>query len=260
MAFFDKKVHFFKYRPELLYIASVYILRIETEKEMMRNYTFVVALLALFFTGWVEATIKVGKDFLSHKTNEFDITIAYPVFTSQKAEVEQGCKVVNGKISQLIDSLQNDLKAQLNEYLQKAREMKEEPMIPFELDVKDSVFMADRHYISVRLAVYTLTGGANGLTEYYAFNYSLKDKKFLTSQEILNYDKSAEIDKQIQKSFKNPDNCFTEVPTLANVTTVNFTGSDMYFTYNPLVLGAHYCGAAEILVPRMLLKGDLLLK
>ena len=259
MAFFDKKVHFFKYRPELLYIASVYILRIETEKEMMRNYTFVVALLALFFTGCVEATIKVGKDFLSHKTNEFDITIAYPVFTSQKAEVEQGCKVVNGKISQLIDSLQNDLKAQLNEYLQKAREMKEEPMIPFELDVKDSVFMADRHYISVRLAVYTLTGGANGLTEYYAVNYSLKDKRFLSPEGILNYDK-IEIDKQIQRNFKNPENCFSEVPTLANVTTVNFSGNDICFTYNPLVLGAHYCGAAEISVPRMLLKGDLLLK
>ena len=219
----------------------------------MRNYTFVVALLALFFTGCEEATIKIGKDFLSHKTNEFDITIAYPVFTSQKA-------AVNGKISRLIDSLQNDLKTQLNEYLQKAREMKEEPMIPFELDVKDSVFMADRHYISVRLAVYTLTGGANGLTEYYAVNYSLKDKKFLSPESILNYDKSAEIDKQIQRNFKNPENCFSEVPTLANITTINFSGGDICFTYNPLVLGAHYCGAAEISVPRMLLKGDLLLK
>lgn len=227
---------------------------------MMRNCTFVVALLALFFTGCEEATIKIGKDFLSHKTNEFDITIAYPVFTSQKDEVEQGCKAVNGEISRLIDSLQNDLKAQLNEYLQKSREMKEEPMIPFELDVKDSVFMADRHYISVRLAVYMLTGGANGLTEYYAVNYSLKDKKFLSPESILNYDKSAEIDKQIQRNFKNPENCFSEVPTLANVTTVNFSGGDICFTYNPLVLGAHYCGAAEISVPRMLLKGDLLLK
>ena len=183
----------------------------------MRNCTFVVTLLALFFTGCEEATIKVGKDFLSHKTSEFDITIAYPVFTSQKAEVERGCKVVNEEISRLIDSLQNDLKAQLNQYLQKAREMKEEPMIPFELEVKDSVFMADRHYISVRLAVYTLTGGANGLTEYYAVNYSLKDKKFLNSEGILNYDRSAEIDKQIQRNFKNPENCFSEVPTLANV-------------------------------------------
>ena len=210
----------------------------------MRNCTFVVTLLALFFTGCEEATIKVGKDFLSHKTSEF----------------ERGCKVVNEEISRLIDSLQNDLKAQLNQYLQKAREMKEEPMIPFELEVKDSVFMADRHYISVRLAVYTLTGGANGLTEYYAVNYSLKDKKFLNSEGILNYDRSAEIDKQIQRNFKNPENCFSEVPTLANVTTVNFSGSDICFTYAPLVLGAHYCGAAEIAVPRMLLKGDFLLK
>ena len=219
-----------------------------------------MTLLALFFTGCEEATIKVGKDFLSHKTSEFDITIAYPVFTSQKAEVERGCKVVNEEISRLIDSLQNDLKAQLNQYLQKAREMKEEPMIPFELEVKDSVFMADRHYIRVRLAVYTLTGGANGLTEYYAVNYSLKDKKFLNSEGILNYDRSAEVDKQIQRNFKNPENCFSEVPTLANVTTVNFSGSDICFTYAPLVLGAHYCGAAEIAVPRMLLKGDFLLK
>ena len=203
---------------------------------------------------------KSREGFLSHKTSEFDITIAYPVFTSQKAEVERGCKVVNEEISRLIDSLQNDLKAQLNQYLQKAREMKEEPMIPFELEVKDSVFMADRHYISVRLAVYTLTGGANGLTEYYAVNYSLKDKKFLNSEGILNYDRSAEIDKQIQRNFKNPENCFSEVPTLANVTTVNFSGSDICFTYAPLVLGAYYCGAAEIAVPRMLLKGDFLLK
>ena len=241
-------------------MVPVYILRIETEKEMMRNCTFIVVLLALFFTGCEEATIKVGKDFLSYKTNELGITMAYPVFISRNTEVEQGCKAVNEAISRLIDSLQNDLKAQLNEYLQKAREMKEEPMIPFELDVKDSVFMVDRHYISVRLAVYTLTGGANGLTEYYAVNYTLKDKKFLSPEGILNYDKSVEIDKQIQRNFKNPENCFSEVPTLANVTTVNFSGNDICFTYNPLVLGAHYCGAAEIFVPRMLLKGDLLLK
>ena len=160
----------------------------------------------------------------------------------------------------MIDSLQNDLKVQLKEYIQKAQEMKEEPMLPFELDIKDSVFMADSRYISVRFSVYTLTGGANGLTEYYAVNYSLKDKKFLTPEGILNDDKRAEINKQIQRNFKNPENCFSEVPTLANVTAVNFSESDVCFTYNPLVLGAHYCGAAEISVPRMLLKGDLLLK
>ena len=37
-------------------------------------------------------------------------------------------------------------------------------------------------------------------------------------------------------------------------------GKEAMDKLNPLVLGAHYCGAAEISVPRMLLKGDLLLK
>lgn len=226
----------------------------------MRNCIFVTALLALFFIGCQEASIKVGEDTLTSTTNEWEISVKYPVFTSQDVKLEKGCKVVNERVKQLVDSLQNDLKSQLKEYLQEAQEAKIEPMIPFTLDIQDSIFMADAHYISLRMVVFTLTGGANGLTEYYAFNYSLKQGKFLEPEDILNYSKSAEIDKQIQKNFKNPDNCFSDVPTLANVTVVNFTPGDICFTYDPLVLGAHYCGAAQVSVPRMILKGDLLLK
>lgn len=226
----------------------------------MRNCIFVTALLALFFIGCQEASIKVGEDTLTSTTNEWEISVKYPVFTSQDVKLEKGCKVVNERVKQLVDSLQDDLKAQLKEYLQEAQEAKIEPMLPFTLDIQDSIFMADAHYISLRMVVFTLTGGANGLTEYYAFNYSIKQDKFLTPEDILNYSKSAEIDKQIQKNFKNPDNCFSDIPTLANVTVVNFTPGDICFTYDPLVLGAHYCGAAQVSVPRMILKGDLLLK
>lgn len=226
----------------------------------MRNCIFVTALLALFFIGCQEASIKVGEDTLTSTTNEWEISVKYPVFTAQDVKLEKGCKVVNERVKQLVDSLQDDLKSQLKEYLQEAQEAKIEPMLPFTLDIQDSIFMADAHYISLRMVVFTLTGGANGLTEYYAFNYSLKQGKFLEPEDILNYSKSAEIDKQIQKNFKNPDNCFSDVPTLANVTVVNFTPGDICFTYDPLVLGAHYCGAAQVSVPRMILKGDLLLK
>ena len=226
----------------------------------MRNCIFVTALLALFFIGCQEASIKVGEDTLTSTTNEWEISVKYPVFTSQDVKLEKGCKVVNERVKQLVDSLQNDLKSQLKEYMQESQEAKKEPMIPITLDNQDSIFMADAHYISLRMVVFTLTGGANGLTEYYAFNYSIKQDKFLTPEDILNYSKSAEIDKQIQKNFKNPDNCFSDIPTLANVTVVNFTPGDICFTYDPLVLGAHYCGAAQVSVPRMILKGDLLLK
>lgn len=66
---------------------------------MMRNSAFIVALLALFFAGCQETAVKIGEDFLSYKSNELDITIVYSVFSAQQAEVEQGCKAVNGAIT-----------------------------------------------------------------------------------------------------------------------------------------------------------------
>ena len=107
-------------------------------KGVMRSCLFLALLLALGISGCKEGTVKTGKDFFSYQTNEFNIMARYPVFTSPRVEVDRGCKVVNGWISRLIDSLQNDLKVQLKEYIQKAQEMKEEPMLPFELDIKDS--------------------------------------------------------------------------------------------------------------------------
>lgn len=227
----------------------------------MRKYIFIVGvLLTLFLAGCREGNVNVEKDYLSYKTNEVNVTVKYPVFTSKHAETNRECKLVNEKITALMDSLQNALKLQVKDYLHEAQATGAEPMVPFELNIKDSVFLANNHFISVRFVVYTLTGGANGMTNYYAVNYNLKKRKFLQPEQIMDYNKSAEIDKQIQTNFRNTDNCFTEMPTLGSVTTINFTGSDVCFTYNPLVLGAHYCGAAEVSVPRMILKGDLLLE
>ena len=88
---------------------------------VMRSCIFLALLLALGISGCKEGTVKTGKDFFSYQTNEFNIMARYPVFTSPRVEVDRGCKVVNGWISHLIDSLQNDLKVQLKEYIQKAQ-------------------------------------------------------------------------------------------------------------------------------------------
>lgn len=225
------------------------------KNSIMKYYTIIAIGLFLLFAGCQTGTIKVERDFLSNQTEGWNITVERPVFFSQNVTLQKSCTAVNDRVTELIDSLQNDLKVQLGEYMQKAEEMKVQPMIPFVLDVKDSVFLANHRYISVRLSAYTLTGGANGLTVYYAFNYDIQDQRFLTLKEILDYNKSAEIDQQIKVNFRNPDNCFSEIPTLAKVTVVNFTENDFCFTYNPLVLGAHYCGFGEVSVPRMVLKG-----
>ena len=51
----------------------------------------------------------------------------------------------------------------------------EEPMRPLEMFVKDSVFVADGNYISLRFEIYVILGGANGETKYYTLNYDLRN-------------------------------------------------------------------------------------
>ena len=120
--------------------------------------------------------------------------------------------------------------------------------------------MANARYVSVRLMVYTFTGGAHGITNFYTFNYDVQNQKFLTDQEVLNYVNEAQINAQLKANFKNPEGCFTTDPTLKDVTTVNFNKKSVCFTYGQYVLGAYACGVAEVTVPRAALKNDLLIK
>ncbi|MFR7876763.1 MAG: hypothetical protein ACLU4J_10480 [Butyricimonas paravirosa] len=52
------------------------------------------------------------------------------------------------------------------------------------MQVGDSVFIANDQYVCVRLIIYTFTGGAHGITNFYTFNYDVQNQKFLTNQEF----------------------------------------------------------------------------
>ena len=160
-----------------------------------------------------------------------------------------------------MNDLQDSLKSNANEFFQSWQESGEErPVWIYELQVGDSVFMANDQYVSVRLIVYTFTGGAHGITNFYTFNYDVQNQKFLTNQEILNYTNETQINTQLKANFKNPEGCFTTDPTLKDVTAVNFNKNSVCFTYGQYVLGAYACGVAEVAVPRTALKNDLLIK
>ena len=151
--------------------------------------------------------------------------------------------------------------ADANEFFQSWQGSGEErPAWIYELQVGDSVFMANDRYVSIRLMVYTFTGGAHGITNFYTFNYDVQNQKFLTDQEVLNYVNETQINAQLKANFKNPEGCFTTDPTLKDVTTVNFNKKSVCFTYGQYVLGAYACGVAEVTVPRAALKNDLLIK
>ena len=209
-------------------------------------------------TGCQTENIKVQKEQENDNTEMWEIQISKPVFSSTDP---QKCKVVNDRVAALIDSLKNDFKVQVKAYNQAFDTIPDaEPMRPLEMFVEDSVFMANSNYISLRLKVYISLGGANGETKYYALNYDLKNGKFLSKGDILDLKQANEINRVLKQEFKNPDECFSEQPTVNTCSALNFMGKKLCFTYGKYVLGAGACGDAIINVDCSKLNNCLLIK
>ena len=62
------------------------------KEDIMRSYTFIAALLALFFVGCQKPTINIEENTLSYTNNEWDVSVNRPVFSAQNAALEKGCK------------------------------------------------------------------------------------------------------------------------------------------------------------------------
>lgn len=192
------------------------------------------------------------------KTALWAFTIDRPVFSTTVPSVEESCVVFNDSLTSFIERQKDSIKVQAKEFKTAMDSLGEQMAGPFELIVKDSVYMADENYISVRLLIYTYTGGAHGMTNFYGFNYNLKTKKFLNNSEIINRNKAAEINELLKAHLQNPDSCFTDTPTIENFSALNFTLHSVDFTYTPYVLGPYSCGFTSIAVPSHKMK-DLLL-
>lgn len=216
-----------------------------------------ITVLLVFFLG---ACSSSGVDFKTTKSvvkNEnWEIHVEKSVFFSEDKRTEESCRLFNGKLNELIDSLQSSLKSEADTFFMAFRsDTANRPIFNYELYVTDSVYMADKHYISLRVLTYTFTGGAHGMTNFYAFNYDVEKRQFLQPAQLLDMKKSAEIDALLKKNFKNPEGCFTEVPTLSNgYTAFNFSSDSVYFTYPQYVLGPYSCGYAQVSIPRTELK------
>ena len=205
--------------------------------------------------------LNVKKEKLTANSENWDIVVNRSMFSSEDMNVNKSCEVLNKKIEKLVDDLQDSLKNNANEFFRAWQGSGEErPTWIYELQISDSVFVANDRYVSIRLTVYTFSGGAHGITDFYTFNYDVQNQKFLSNQEILNFSNEAQIDARIKANFKDPENCFTTDPTLKNVSVINFNAKSVCFTYAQYVLGAYACGVAEVTVPRSSLKDDLLIE
>lgn len=229
----------------------------------MRSTLIMAVLVAFAFAGCQPKVqnLDVKMERATVKSEDWDINVNRSVFSSADAALNKSCEVLNREIKKFVNGLQDSLMANATEFFRAIEADKmERPVWIYELQVEDSVFMATDQYISVRLMTYTFTGGAHGMTNFYTFNYDVKNQKLLSNHEVLNYAHEAQINAQLKANFKNPENCFTTDPTLKDVTAINFNATSMCFTYAQYVLGAYACGVAEVTVPRVALKGELLVK
>lgn len=219
----------------------------------MKTKLFIACILLL---GACTPNIKVDVKQIQETddTPQWEIHIDRPEFSSANAEVNQSCEIFNQKINSFLNEFRDSLKVQARRYIAEMDSLGETPVGPFQLYVQDSIFTVDAKMLSVRLAVYTLEGGANGITNFYALNYDVKKQTFLNNQDLLPTAKTADINALLKANLKNPDRCFDTEPTVENYTCLNVTPTHLIFTYDPFILGPHACGFATIDIAKDKLK------
>lgn len=227
---------------------------------MMKNYLLLMMFAGFLLSSCQPVKVEVKTGSLKTQGDHWEMNVENSVFSSRDRQTEESCMVLNNKVRQLIDSLQSELKAQTDTFFT-TYEGEIGGEYKYQLVVEDSVFMASAQYISLRMLVYTFMGGAHGMTDFYGFDYDVRNQKFLTPEEVLDFGKTAEIDTLLGKHFKDENGCFSTKPTLKDgFVALNFTPEAVCFTYPHYSLGAYACGYVQVSIPRDELKGIIRIK
>lgn len=214
----------------------------------MRQIIFLMACMVISFSS-CSPKITIVKEIVEEKTNKYSI-VNIESFIDCVSNTNYGLIApANYRMGVIVDSLKIELKDNANKLFASYPE-KTRPPYSYELITRDTVFSASLTFISARIEAYTYTGGAHGMTKYYAVNYVPNTTTFLTKADIFDLDQFREIDKVIQSCFVNKDNCFTQKPTIRYASAVNLSNDSVILTYEHYVLGAYTCGATEVIIPR----------
>jgi hypothetical protein len=204
--------------------------------------------------GEVKLTVTPGE--LTVRKDGLELQFSRSNFSSADPALNEQCSLFNDHVNRFVTGLKDSCIGSLppgdGEVID---EISREPS--YEFAVFDTVFRATSHYISLRLTVYTYTGGAHGDTYVYAFNYDLRGRKFLDKEQLLDTGQKKEINKLLQAHFVNKDNAFTSLPTLDEPAAYNFSTDALHVTYPHYALGPYSSGIAELSVPLAELKKAL---
>lgn len=227
---------------------------------MKKQLTLLLIVLTALSACQKKGTLEQQSINSTDSTANWNINLQYTVFQSKDTETSKFCSNYNDEIKGLVEGIRAAFTERAEEEMASLDSAGIRPSAPYQLFINDTVFQKENGFISVLVQAYEWTGGANGITNFYALNYDMKNDKFLQKNDLLNADNAQTINAALKAHLQDPDNCYTfEAPTLDNCTAVCFTPTDVIFTYAKYILGPGACGPATITVPRAELKEILLL-
>ena len=144
----------------------------------------------IFRPGWIFETEKeeASPQFsvqAIHQTDEFyDIHVEYPQFKGIDSLNAEISGIVEEKISNFKKESQGNWQARL-ETSDMDNPVPETPEAPFSFIAEWEPVQLNSEYISFVLRLYYYTGGAHGLNEVHAFNYSLTERKEIGIMDFL---------------------------------------------------------------------------
>ena len=188
--------------------------------------------------------------------SQWETHLEHSVFSFKEAAIEKSCVLFNDEIEGLVNGINAAFIEQCKEQIASLDSAGIKTSGKYELFISDTVYMASDRYISVLVEAYEYFGGANGNTNYYALNYDIKNNKFITHNDLLDHNKSQEINALLKTYLKDPDHCYTfENPRLDICSAINFTPNSLEFTYGKYILGPGACGPVTISIPLKKLNG-----
>ena len=149
---------------------------------------FVFMLLFLSFLSYSQEKLAVAaekKETIIKKSHSKQIKRPLLDFKSaQQASWLGKYPVIQQKVEKIIKKQKKDVMEDAESLFQ---EFPRSGLLPYKLHIRElKLFTHDNQdVVSVRMAVYTYTGGAHGGTDYYSWNWSKKEKKFLSLDEVI---------------------------------------------------------------------------
>lgn len=108
--------------------------------------------------------------------------------------------MIQQRVDQIIKEYKKDITQDAKSLHQ---EFPRSVLLPYKLHIRElKLFTHDNQdIVSVRMAVYTYTGGAHGRTDYYNWNWSRKEKKFLSLDEVITSKQFTALVKQVRHTL-----------------------------------------------------------